>query len=763
MLLVVLDLRIGLDLPAWAAGLGIALGTSVLLILAARRRGVERLGPADLVTLARAVLVAGVGALVVQSWSADMPPAALVLLSLAALALDAVDGWLARRTRTASDLGARFDMETDAFLLLVLSAYVAHAVGWWVLAIGLARYVYVVLTWTAPWMRRSLPPRYWRKVVAAVQGVVLVVAATAALPLPVITGWLVVALVLLAESFGRDIVWLWRHRSDDTSVTPMWAPRRARPVLSAAVTVLAFVLLWVALLLPDQAQLLAGAAFLRLPLELVLLAGLALVLPDRLRAPAAVVVGVVLGLLTILRLLDMGFFAALGRPFDPLFDWRYLGAGAGVLGSAVGQQRATLALTVVGALSLLLLIALPAACVRLARKVARHRGWSARGALAVGAAWVVLAVVGINLAPGGPVASAGTAALATERVVDVGEGLRDPSAFADLAASDAFRDVPAAQRLSGLEGKDVIIAFVESYGRVAVEGAPYDQKVLAVLDDGTAALAARGWSTRTAWLTSSTYGGASWLAHATLESGLHVGNQQRYDQLVSGDRLTLSRAFHDAGWRTVAHVPANEKDWPEGRTFYGYDQIYDASNVGYAGPRFSYATMTDQYVLSSLQRLELARADRRPVMAQLDLVSSHTPWAPLPTLVPWDQVGDGSVFDGMPEQGRTPEEVWTDSASIKDAYATSVAYSLQVLVEYVETYGDDDLVLVLLGDHQPSTVVSGLGASLDVPITIITRDPAVLARTDAWGWTDGMRPGAAAPVWPMESFRDRFFGAFGGR
>jgi hypothetical protein len=376
---------------------------------------------------------------------------------------------------------------------------------------------------------------------------------------------------------------------------------------------------------------------------------------------------------------------------------------------------------------------------------------------------VALAVVGLQLGPAGPVASASASQIATDRVFEVETALRDPAVFAGLVADDSFAGVAPSDRLAGLRGKDVLVAFVESYGRVALEGAPYSQKLLSVLDAGTATLAARGWSTRSAYLTSSTFGGASWLAHATLESGLHVGNQQRYDALVAGDRLTLARAFHEAGWRTVADVPANEKVWPESRTFYGYEQTYDQANVGYAGPRFSYAPMPDQYVLSSLQRLELASKDRPRVMAEIDLVSSHTPWAPLPTLVPWDRVGDGSVFQGMPERGSTPDEVWTDSARIRDAYATSVAYSLQTLVEYVETYGDDHLVLVLLGDHQPSTVVSGLGATLDVPITIVTRDPAVLSRTDGWGWTVGMRPGAAAPVWPMESFRDRFLTAFASR
>src|SRR5439155_17583642 len=105
----------------------------------------------------------------------------LVSLAALALALDPVDGWVARRTRTTA-LGARFDGETDAFLILVLSVYVARSAGAWVLAIGAARYAFLVAGWLLPWMRAELPPRYWRKVVAATQGVALTFAVSAVLP-----------------------------------------------------------------------------------------------------------------------------------------------------------------------------------------------------------------------------------------------------------------------------------------------------------------------------------------------------------------------------------------------------------------------------------------------------------------------------------------------------------------------------------------------------------------------------------------------------
>jgi phosphatidylglycerophosphate synthase len=162
------------------------------------------------VTLGRTVLTGGVAALVADALVGVAAPATvLVGLTVVALLLDGVDGQVARRTGTCSAFGARFDMEVDSFLVLVLSAYAAAGAGPWVLTLGLARYAFVAAGWVLPWMRAHLPTRYWRKVVAAVQGVALVAAVAAVLPAALELFGLVVAFVLLVESFGRDVLWLW--------------------------------------------------------------------------------------------------------------------------------------------------------------------------------------------------------------------------------------------------------------------------------------------------------------------------------------------------------------------------------------------------------------------------------------------------------------------------------------------------------------------------------------------------------------------------
>lgn len=202
----------GLGVAGWLAGVTYGAVTCAALIRGLRRSGAGNLGPADRVTLTRTILVGGVTALTVDSFHRHPAVTVLVTLALVALVLDAVDGQVARRTGTVTAFGARFDMEVDSFLVLVLSVHVAPLLGGWVLTVGAMRYAFVAAAWVLPWMREALPPRYWRKVVAATQGVVLVAATADALPRPLTAAAMAVALAMLIESFGRDVRWLWHHR-----------------------------------------------------------------------------------------------------------------------------------------------------------------------------------------------------------------------------------------------------------------------------------------------------------------------------------------------------------------------------------------------------------------------------------------------------------------------------------------------------------------------------------------------------------------------
>jgi hypothetical protein len=521
-------------------------------------------------------------------------------------------------------------------------------------------------------------------------------------------------------------------------------------------TVLAALLVLLALIGPDRVTRLTPGAFVRIPVEALLAVALLLVLPAKPRRWVAGVIGAVLGLLTVVTIVDAGFYAVLDRPFDLVLDWPLFGNGMDYLRMSNGRAAAVGAAAGAVLLAVAVLVLMTLSVLRLTNRLVQHRTAAARTVAVLSVAWVVCALLGAQIVPGLPVASRSEASLVYGHTRQVGASLRDPGEFAKQSAVDAFRDTPDDQLLTGLRGKDVVLSFVESYGRSAVEAPDVD----AVLDAGTRKLAAAGFAARSGWLTSPTAGGGSWLAHSTLLSGLWIDNQQRYQTFVHSDRFTLTRAFKRAGWRTVSVMPATGKDWPEGR-IYGHDKIYDARNLGYQGPPFSLGAEPDQYTMSVFQRTEMAKAGRGPLMAEIPLISSHSPWTPRPRMLDWDAIGDGSVYDGMGAKGDPPATEWRSSSRVRADYRATIEYTLDTLISYVETYGDDNLVLVFLGDHQPAPVVTGEHASRDVPITIVAHDPAVLDRTGSWGWQDGLKPGPHAPVWRMDAFRDRFLQAFG--
>jgi phosphatidylglycerophosphate synthase len=763
----------GLSPAAWAVGVSCGVLTNVALAGGLSYYRTDRLSPADWVTLARATLAVGVAALVADSFAGSPPPTLLVSLSALALALDAVDGWVARRTRTTGRLGAHFDAEVDAFLILILSVYVARSAGIWVLAIGAARYVFLAAGGLLPWMRAPLAARNWRKVVCATQGIVLTIAAADVLPPGLTQAALVAALALLVESFGRDVLWLWSNRQPQlaTADGPMFggsalgAPLgpgrgRVRQGIAVVLTILAALVVWLALVAPDQPSGLTPTAFLRVPLEGLILITLAVVLPGVARRILAGLVGPVVGLVVILKILDIAFVTFVARPFDPVGDLGNLATGVETMRSALGGTKANLLIVGGVTLSVLVLVATTVALFRLMRVAAGNRRWSLRAVTALGALWLLCSVSGAELLSHTPIASTSAAGFVVHEVRTVQADIHDSAVFAKQLGYDPYRNTPAHQLLTGLRGKDVLLVFVESYGQVSVQGSSFSPAIDALLDNGTTRLRAAGFSARSAFADAPGFGGISWLAHSTLQSGAWADSQRRYNQLVGTHRFTLTDAFNRAGWRTINFAPADDRDWPEGSSFYHYGKLYDRRDMGYRGPGFTYAPMPDQYMFSALQRLELSKTHRRPLFAEVDTVSSHMPWNRIPQQVPWGAVGNGSIFNRTPMY-REPDSFWWHPNQVKAAYARSLEYSLNVLISYVQQYGNKNLVLVVVGDEQPLPVVSGQGASHNVPISIIAHDPSVLKRISGWGWQSGLLPGPHATVLRMDAFRNRFLSAFG--
>ncbi|MEH0443891.1 CDP-alcohol phosphatidyltransferase [Streptomyces sp. B21-102] len=544
--------------------------------------------------------------------------------------------------------------------------------------------------------------------------------------------------------------WQWRSRH----------PRAAR-VVWWTVTVLAFGLVLGALLLPNRLAGLEVNRFTRLPVEAIIGAALLLALPRRPRTVVAVLGGVLLGALTVLNVLDMEFTEYLGRDFDLVLDWGLLDDAQSYVADSMGRATAVGAAIGLVLLVVLLSALMALATVRISNLMARDTRRATRATLIAATAWVTCSVVGLQIT-GMPVASHRSADTLVKKARQVRQTIKDEATFGKEVRHDTFGATPADQLVPDLRGKDMIFTFIESYGRSAIEDPVMAPGVDRTLGTSTQALAKAGFHAKSGWLTSATYGGSSWLGHSTTLSGLWVDNQQRYRSVMASDHLSLTKAFKKTGaWDTVGVMPGVQKGWPEAK-YYGLEKVYNAFEMGYQGPKFSWSTMPDQYALEAFQRLEHGRTDRdKPLMSEIILTSSHQPWAPIPKMVDWDSLGDGSVFEGIEKAGKKASDVIADGTASKEEYGKSIQYSVTALTQWLERYGTDETVLVVLGDHQPIARVSGDNASRDVPISLVAKDSKVLDKIAGWNWTDGLKPAHNAPVWKMSAFRDKFLTAYG--
>ncbi|WP_037087514.1 sulfatase-like hydrolase/transferase [Neorhizobium vignae] len=495
----------------------------------------------------------------------------------------------------------------------------------------------------------------------------------------------------------------------------------------------------------------------RFPLEMAAVALLASVLAGPGFSLLRWAVTVLLAAMLFLKLADIGTGIAFPRPFNPYLDLKILTDGWNLLSGSVGIKEA------VGIICAGLLAWLVVAAVlywslggfrRLPRGVRRKSALVSGAVLLIGVA--ALAVQNADRRTLGVQADA--ASYFVNRVTMVKESIADLARFEDELKQDP---VTAGPHFSALAGTDVVLIFIESYGRSVIEDPRYAARIGSRLTLVEKEIEAAGLQARSGWLTSPTVGGISWLAHGTLLSGLWVNNQGRYDRMITSERTTLNNLFRSSGWRTTAVMPAITLDWPEAG-YFGYDSIHAAAGLGYRGKPFNWVTMPDQFTLEAFERLERQARDKpghKPVMAEMALISSHAPWTPIPSLVPWDKVGDGAVFNAQAESGDPPSVVWADPNRVRAQYLTSIDYTLETLGSYMARYGRNTL-FILLGDHQPASIATGEGASRDVPMHIVTGNPNLLKRLDGWRWQKGMIPQPSTAVYRMDEFRRKLVESF---
>lgn len=506
--------------------------------------------------------------------------------------------------------------------------------------------------------------------------------------------------------------------------------------------------------LPGHPDAITPMAFLPLPLEIPLVALLLLLAPRGIARVFCVLFSFSIALVFVLKIADIGTQAAFQRVFNPYLDLKMLRDGWDLVSRSAGRVIAWLA-----ALALLLVfILLIGTIYKSARQLTRLSASGRRRAISI---FACLAIVetGLWFVPTALPVEAKAGSYLVRRVALIFTSVADMRRFEGELAVATTSDTPI--DFTAVAGRDVVVIFVESYGRSAIEDPRYAPVTGPRLSAMQRQIDDAGLSVASGWLTSPTVGGLSWLAHSTTLSGLWIDSQARYDRLMQSQVPSLNSLFAKAGWQSLAVMPAITQDWPDAR-WYGYDRVYAAGDLGYRGKPFNWITMPDQYTLSAFERLarQPARQIGKPVMAEIALISSHAPWTPVPSSVDWDTVGDGAVFTAQTERDQPPSVVWADPDNVRLHYIKTIDYTLEILSDYL-AYSTGDGLFIILGDHQPAAIVTGPDASRAVPIHIVSRDKTLIDRFRHAGFSDGFRPGPDTTERPMSQLRALLTSALG--
>jgi hypothetical protein len=297
---------------------------------------------------------------------------------------------------------------------------------------------------------------------------------------------------------------------------------------------------------------------------------------------------------------------------------------------------------------------------------------------------------------------------------------------------------PAGRALGTLGGRDVYLIFMESYGAVTYDNPRAVAGLTEARQRFAADIAAGGRQVVSAFISSPTYGGASDLAHLSVLSGLDLSNPMRHDLLLTTDRPTLSTLFRANGYRVFGVYPALSWEWPE-RAYYGFDEFLQSRELDYRGPPLGYWKIPDQFALARFEQLHPRGADEPPRFVFFPTITCHFPFSPVPPYQPdWQRVLSDKPFDaGDVARAESEQVAWLN---MFPDYLRMVEYTYRWLGGFLRQSEPRETVFILLGDHQPTANISGEGASWDVPVHIVARDPALLKRFAEQGFHAGLNP-----------------------
>jgi hypothetical protein len=297
---------------------------------------------------------------------------------------------------------------------------------------------------------------------------------------------------------------------------------------------------------------------------------------------------------------------------------------------------------------------------------------------------------------------------------------------------------PFTSDLARLNGADFKLFFFESYGAVTYDNAEAARALAPVRAAFETQLKASGRQVASAFVTSSTFGGGTDLAHMALATGIDTRDPIRHDVLLTTERPTLMRHFKARGFETFGFYPGLDWDWPESR-FFGFDHLVDGRALNYVGPKLGYWKIPDQFALAKFRELHPITANSTPRMMFFSSSSSHFPFHPVPPYQPdWLKVLSATPFDA--QAIARIENSQTDWLNMLPNYVAMIDYNFQWLRGYFEQPHGRDFVMLVLGDHQPPSSVTGEGAPWDVPVHLISSRPDIMQRFAALGFTPGLQP-----------------------
>ena len=322
---------------------------------------------------------------------------------------------------------------------------------------------------------------------------------------------------------------------------------------------------------------------------------------------------------------------------------------------------------------------------------------------------------------------------------------RHLAALEKAAKKSALHQKP----LTGLKGSDVYVFFVESYGYSVYNDPRQAPLVLPIVRDAARELKANGYVFASSYFKSPAYGGASWLAHGSLASGVAISSQLQYELLLGSSAPPIAEFFNRAGYRTVSVMPGTLWEWPAGE-YFRYQQNYYAFDFDYRSPGFGWAPMPDQFVLDNIYRREIKDRRGPPLFIQFVLVSSHAPFNEQPRYIPdWSRIGDGSIYRSQ-EPLRFPVQ-WPGLKGASKAYASSIGYDIRVLTDFLCSMIDSAALVIVTGDHQPNVKISGPDQPWSVPVHVVSRNPRLVRPFLRRGFSAGLIPARSPPHAGIES------------